>query len=59
MGLATAETDAQRVLRYRNSAQNIRIEAQSIANADEREGLLRIAADFETLAQDIERTAKH
>jgi hypothetical protein len=54
-----AETDAERALRYRNSAEHIRIEAVSIENENERVGLLRIAADFDALAEDIERAAKH
>ena len=49
------ERDAERALRYRNSAEHIRIEAQSIENRSEREALLRIAAEFDALADDIQR----
>ena len=54
-----AESDTERALRYRNSAQHISIDAQSVANRTDREVLLRIAADFDALAEDIERAAKH
>jgi hypothetical protein len=53
-----AESGAERALRYRNSAQHIRIDAQSVDNANERETLLRLAGEFDNLAEDLERTAK-
>jgi hypothetical protein len=49
------ESDAERASRYRNSAEHIRIDAQSIANANEREVLHRLAADFEALADEVQR----
>lgn len=55
---AVPETDTERAYRYRNCAEHIRIDSQSIDTGNERETLLRIAADFETLADDIERAAK-
>ena len=57
-GLAMAESVAERVLRYRNSAQHIRIDAQSVANGTERETLLRLAGEFDSLADEIERSSK-
>ena len=50
-GLAMAESVAERVLRYRNSA-------QSVANGTERETLLRLAGEFDSLADEIERSSK-
>ena len=53
-----AETDAERALRYRNSAEHIRIEAQSVSNGTERETLFRLAGEFDSLADEIERGSK-
>jgi hypothetical protein len=55
---AVTETDTERAFRYRNSAEHIRIDVQSVEGGSEREVLLRIAADFETLADDIQRASK-
>ena len=53
-----AEPVAERALRYRNSAQHIRIDAQSVTSGTERETLLRLAGEFDALAEEIDRTAK-
>lgn len=53
-----AETDAERALQYRSSAQHIRIYAQSVSNGTERETLLGLAREFDSLADEIERGFK-
>ena len=50
-----AESYSERALRYRNSAQHVRIDAQSVDNVGERETLLRLAGEFDSLAEEIER----
>jgi hypothetical protein len=50
-----AETDAARALRYRNRALHIRITAQALA-PELREAALTRAAEYDLLADDIERT---
>ena len=47
---------AARALRYRNSAQHIRIDAPTVDNEDERQNLLRLATAFDALADYIEQT---
>ncbi len=50
------ETDAARALRYRNRALHIRITADALGDA--RDAALRRAAEYDLLADDIERTMK-
>jgi hypothetical protein len=52
------ESDAERVLRYRNSAEHIRIMAGLVKNRGEHDTLRRLAAEFDSLADDLERSGK-
>jgi PilZ domain len=53
-----AESDVERVLHYRNWAKQTRIKAQGAGNRDQREALLKLAVEFDSLADDAERNDK-
>jgi hypothetical protein len=52
------ESDTERALRYPNSAEHIRIMAGLVKNCGEHDTLRRLAAEFDSLAEDIELKGK-
>jgi hypothetical protein len=53
-----AESGVERVLHYRNWAESIRVKAQGAGNRDQREALLNLAGEFDSLADDAQRNDK-
>jgi hypothetical protein len=50
-----AESDVDRVLHYRNWARQTRIKARGADNPVERDALLKLAIEFDSIADDAER----
>jgi PilZ domain-containing protein len=53
-----AETATERALQCRNRAEHIRVMAQAVGDRDRREALIKLAGEFDSLANDIERKEK-
>lgn len=53
-----AETATERALQCRNRAEHIRVMAQAVDDRDRREALIKLAGEFNSLANDIERKEK-
>jgi hypothetical protein len=53
-----AESNVDRVLHYRNWARQTRIKARGADNSVEREALLKLAIEFDSVADDAERKGR-
>jgi hypothetical protein len=52
------ETATERALQCRNRAEHIRVMAQAVRDHERREALIKLAGEFDSLADDIERKEK-